>query len=392
VARPPRVPGVSLDGLAMLRADGRRLAAGDRHEIATRIGRDQAAGTLLLATCHRVELTGEQAAIDASRRRIAHATSLEHVRGEAVAEHLLRVAVGLDSAVLGEDQVLHQLRVAVGLSRARGSLPPTLDRLLDTALRIGRRARSWLPASRPSLADLALDRVEAGRTGGRTRPVLVVGAGVMGALAARAVRARGLPLLVASRTPERAAHLAEAWHGRPVGLDPGASIDVLEGVVVALSGPWAISAGTADRLARVTGWLVDLSAPTACDPALARALGTRFLSIDDLAMAGTDAERGPLRSRLEELVRDGLSELHAWAAAAADREAAQALTRQADEVRLTELEALWQETAGLTPEERASVERMAERLTRRLLRAPIERLGRDADGRYQRAARDLFGL
>ncbi|CAN5621867.1 hypothetical protein BH23CHL8_BH23CHL8_09160 [soil metagenome] len=382
---------MSLDELAMLRADVHTLGTQERHDVATRLGQDRPPGTLLLATCHRVELCGDRVSMAAVRRR-ERGVALELLEGEAVAEHLMRVAVGLDSAVLGEDQVLHQLRAAVGASRARGPLPPTLDRLVDTALRVGRRARSWLPASRPSLADLALDRVEAGRHGHEARPVLVVGAGTMGALAARAVRARGLQLRVASRTQEREAHLAEVWQGRPVAFDPGASLEAVEGVVVALSGPWHIPAATAGRIAEVVSWLVDLSAPTACETTLVRTLDSRYVSIDDLALAETEAERGPLRSRLEELAQEGLAVLRGWDAATADRAAAHGLTRQASAARVAELEALWQEAARLTPEERAAIERMTERLTRRLLRAPLERLGRDADGRYQQAARDLFGL
>lgn len=375
----------------MLRAGAGHLDAGERHAVALRLEQDRSPGTLLLATCHRVELAGHGQAIAAARRH-RYVADLQHVQGEAVAEHLLRVAVGLDSAVVGEDQVLHQLRSAVKLARSHGPLPSTLDRLADTALRMGRRARSLLPASRPSLADLALDRVGVVRGTPGPRPVLVVGAGTMGALAARAVRARDLPLLVASRTPERAAHLAELWQGRPVALDPGASMEALEGAVVALSGPWPLAASTARRLARSVRWVVDLSAPAACDVELVRALGSRYVSIDDLTVAATRGEQGALRARLEGLVRQGLTELREWVAAAPDREAAQALKRQAEADRLAELEALWKEAAGLTPAERASVERMAERLTRRLLRGPIERLGRDADGRYHRAVRDLFGL
>ena len=66
--------------------------------------------------------------------------------------------------------------------------------------------------------------------------------------------------------------------------------------------------------------------------------------------------------------------------------------KHADRQREAELTALWQRLPGLEPEAREAIEAMTQHLATRLLREPLERLGRDADGRDERAVRDLFSL
>jgi glutamyl-tRNA reductase len=74
------------------------------------------------------------------------------------------------------------------------------------------------------------------------------------------------------------------------------------------------------------------------------------------------------------------------------RETAREMVERAEEARLTELADLWRRLPDLRSDERAQIERMTRHLADRLLEAPLQRLGRDADGHNERAARELFGL
>jgi glutamyl-tRNA reductase len=237
---------------------------------------------------------------------------------------------------------------------------------------------------------VALDRVAATH-GLDDRPVLVVGAGAMGALAVRALRARRVPAWVANRTPERAQRLVAMGQGRTVPLDPGAAVGEVGGVIVAIAAPWVPGQAAAAAIHRLP-WVVDLSSPSALPPGLAADLGDRLLPIDALMIEAPGTPRDWLQERLEGLVGRTLEELRAWAAAAEERDAARDLAGMASAARSAELHALWREMDGLGPAERAAIERMAERLTQRLLRDPLERLGEDQDGRYRRAAQELFRL
>lgn len=377
--------------LTALLAHARQVPAADRTRLADRWRAAPAHGLLLVETCHRVELYGS-----AEHLRALAPTEpedqLEVRHGERAARHLIRLAVGLESTVVGEDQLLHQLRAAVQAARGRGGLPAELDRLCDIALRAGRRARSWLPQQRASLAEVALSRV-IGRRDGPRRPVLVVGAGEMGRSAARALLARGTQVVITSRTPERAQTVARELACEPMPFDPGAAaLGRLAGVVVALNGRWPLAAESERALADADGWLIDLSAPPALAPPLAAAVGARLLTIDDLASAAATDPSAQLLARLETLVDEALAGYDAWSARERHRAAARALAEHASTARQQELNALWQRIPTLDPQARAEVELMARRLADRLLRDPLERLQHDDDGRRARAARELFGL
>lgn len=374
--------------LGALVAHARSVRSEDRPAFAAWLRRSGAPGALLLETCHRVELVGPDATIRALRGgSTAGVSKLDH---DASVRHVVRLAVGLESAVVGEDQILHQLRAAIRDARTARGLDPGLDHLVDLALRAGRRARTWLPARRPTLADAALDAaVGVGAADGTV--VLVVGGGSMGRLAAATARGRGCRVLVASRTHARAERVAASVGAEPVAFDPGVDVARFDGVVVALAGPWPLSAATADALAGSSMRVADLSAPPAVAPALAARLGPRLTSIDDLAVGAGPAE-GPLRQRLERLVEETVAAFDAWVDAEADRSLARALAERASDATTAELDALWARIPELDGTVRAEIERMASQLTTRLLRDPLERLGEDADGRHGRAAQELFRL
>jgi glutamyl-tRNA reductase len=375
----------------VLRAHARNVPVPARVRLAERLRARRPDGSVLLETCHRVELYAPVANLEAFiGSEPDPGVSLE-VDAEA-ARHAIRVAVGRDSAVVAEDQVLHQLRNGVQDARRRGPLMPGLDRLFDLALRSGRQARSWLPARRPSLADVALEEAM-GRGPMRPGAILVVGAGAMGTLAARAVVESGRPLVLANRTPQRATRLAAELGGTMTRLDPGpAELREYAGVMVALSGRWLLGEASRDALADAGAWIVDLSAPPAVADDLGGRLGRWFISIDDLAREDARSRPAALLARLDALVEETLEVYLDWTVRERQREAASVLADRATEARSAELAALWRRMPMLDPAARAEVERMAERLSDRLLRRPLERLQQDDDGRHDRAARELFGL
>jgi hypothetical protein len=128
---------------------------------------------ILVETCHRAELygfgdlPGHFACLGSTRILVA----------EMAVRHLMRVAAGLESVVVGEEQVLHQVRMA--LAARPPSVPLELTRLFETAISCGRRARAARARKSLDLATIAV-RWLAQRRRLRDRRVLVVGAGRMG--------------------------------------------------------------------------------------------------------------------------------------------------------------------------------------------------------------------
>jgi glutamyl-tRNA reductase len=228
----------------------------------------------------------------------------------------------------------------------------------------------------------------------RDDEVLVVGAGAMGGLLARAAARAGATVTVANRSPERARSIAAGVGGRVADLDPGAAVDRFRAIFVALAGPWNLEAATATAIVDRRPAIVDLSVPTAVPAVLADGLGARLVTADDLARS---EGLQPRRDRAADARTDALIEATVqayldWQARGDARAAADALVRHADLEREAELAALWRRLPALDPEAREAIEGMTRHLAARLLREPLERLGRDADGADGLAVRDLFAL
>ncbi len=375
-----------------LACHARFVAAIDREQFVRRLREATSRALVILETCHRVEAYGiglDDATVAALTAGLPRGGRL--LVGDQAIVHAISVAVGTDSVVVGEDQILHQVRAALESARAAGPVDPALERLLGLALRAGRTARSWQQGPRRSLADLALESIE--RTAGPLdgRDILVVGAGQMGRLTARAAVSVGASVGIANRTVAGAMTLAGAVGGQVVPFDPGDDVARFAGIVVALGGPWVIAESTVDALAGGTSVVIDLSMPAAVPAGLAKRLGPRLIVVDALARVGDDVTAGT-DPRLAALIERTAAEFGEWQRGRDGRAAAAALVAHADRERETELEALWRALPDLDPDARLAIEDMTRHLARRLLRQPLERLGRDGDGRESRAVRDLFAL
>lgn len=384
-------------------------------DAAAELARDPRA--ILLRTCHRVELYVATASAAEARRHGGHLPVPElpsggrRLEGDAVARHLFAVAAGLDSVVVGEDQVLHQLRETVierhlasldesGEAYSQGHRPElseensgeldtVLDRLFQLALHVGRQAHSWREGAPRSLADVALDRIEAtGRLAGRT--LLVVGAGQMSRLAALAGARRGASVVISNRTPGRAALLAAEVSGTTAEF--GAVPADLAGVIVAISGPWPVTQGSLETIRDRGAVVVDLSSPPAFEDHAWAALGSSSVSVDDIARGPWDSLRPKLRRRVERLIDEASAEMARWVAYRAGVPTIQALTEQAETRRAEELERLLRRIPDLPEHERELVEQMSRRLVAGILHAPLASLRDDQSGEYERAARELFSL
>jgi len=287
---------------------------------------DDVAGALVLSTCNRVEIYAEVdkfhgavAAICELLSRHSQVPPAEltpflyvHYQDRAV-QHLLAVACGLDSMVIGESQILGQLRQALHLARERGTLGRALADLGSLALRAGKRAQSQtsIGAAGASLVSVGLqvatrhlDGNGADGAGGASSPapaslagkrVLVVGAGAMSGLTVASVaRAGAAGLTVASRTLQRAQRLAASAHGRATGMsDLVAEVSAADLVVTCAgaSGHVITADMVADAMRERSTRLVllDLAMPRDVDPAVAELPGVTVTDLQTLAADGHPA-------------------------------------------------------------------------------------------------------
>lgn len=255
-----------------------------------------------LETCHRVELYG-----------IGSPPQLTHTRafsGEDAVAHLLRVACGLESVIVGEDEVLHQVRDALRRARRNPALDRRLDRLFDIAIATGRKARSRRTESSGNLAQAAVAWLRQ-RTSVAGHEVVVGGAGRMGAVLAHSLADAGATVSIASRDSFKAARLARVYGGRGLDLNAGAaSAGAAVAVAVALGGPWIeLETISAARLPPIA----DISAPQAVPEVVRRRLNGSFLGIDDLYHHRRPLPRAYIEDA-ERLIAAGKAEFSAWMA------------------------------------------------------------------------------
>jgi glutamyl-tRNA reductase len=217
---------------------------------------------------------------------------------EAAVEHMFTVASGLDSMVIGESQILGQLRSAYGLGTEIGSVGSVLHDLAQSALRVGKRVHSDTGIDRAgaSIVSVALDRATEILGALEGQRALIVGAGSMGALAGATLRRRGVTdIVVANRSPERAARLATALDGRAAPLTDLAQEIGSADLLISSTGSTGIvveAETVGDRTVRPLA-VLDLALPRDVDPAVAVQRGVTYVDLEALRSAGamvSDAE------------------------------------------------------------------------------------------------------
>ena len=296
-------------------------------------------------------------------------------RGDAAARHLLRVASGLESFVLGETEIAGQVRAAADVTRAAGSGDAELERLLDAAISASRKRqrRTSIPAATRSVAGVAVDAVT--RSSGGTlagKRLLVVGAGqVASVVVARAVELQAF-VTVCNRTRQRARRLAA---GATV-VDLAGLADCLAAsdiAILATTAPHPLVDVRMLRSARDAGagplTLVDLSVPRNVDPAVRALPWVRLIDLAGLRFDGM-SEAGGLAHDLaatEEIIDTELRRYLRWLAG---RSAASALHRMRSGAEDIAREELARIAGGLPPEIRSSVERVVLRTVHRLVHRP----------------------
>jgi glutamyl-tRNA reductase len=324
----------------------------------------------------------------------------------AAVTHLFEVAAGLDSAVLGESEILGQVRLAWETAQREGATRSTLNQLFRAAISTGKRARSETGIARgtASISHAAVEMITdmIGDLAGRR--VLVIGAGSMGEGVAVALhRAGGADILVANRTPERGADLADRVSGVAVGLDRLREAIAAADVIIAGTGSErallgrdvvADARGTSNRPLHV----VDIGVPRNVDPAVADLPGLSLSNLDDLrdwadrGLSHRAAEAERVRSIVGEEVENFLVESTARQAAPL----VAAMHEAADRVRAAEMSRFSSRLGDLDDTQRDSIDALTRAIVAKLLHEPSVRLksqaGTPQGERNAAAVRDLFDL
>jgi glutamyl-tRNA reductase len=403
-------------------------------------------GAMILSTCNRVEVYAE---VDSFHGGVAaicdllarhSGLSLDELTGSAyvhyqdrAAQHLLAVACGLESVVVGESQILGQVRHAVRLARQHETLGRELSDLSRLALRAGKRAHTetGIDAAGQNLVTLGLDlaaTVLRGQDNG-DRPlleglvVLVVGAGAMSSLAvANATRSGAASVLVANRTKSTAERLAEKYGALAIALAEieaglaaadlvitctGATGHVITTPLVAAALSRRDPAGRDRELV-----LLDLAVPRDVEPAVADLPRVTLIDMTVMAgagAAGTQGTTGPAAepaasglpgeaeiTAVRRIVAQELSSFLSADRAASVAPTVVALRAKAAKVVEAELARLERRLGDLDQKVRLEIAQSMGRIADKLLHGPTVRVkelaGSPGADSYEAALRVLFEL
>jgi len=355
---------------------------------------------LMLSTCNRIELYGVAStgsadgvveALTALSRRwmgddprvdelLATAT---HRVGEHAARHLLRVAAGLESMVLGDAQILGQVKASYRTATEAGGVGPVLHRLLGLALHTGKRIKheTGLLAGRHSVGAEAAALVAARL--GQLAPLrcVIVGCGKTGQRAARQlVKLGAADIVCINRTPDRSQALAAELWGRAAPWDAlHREIAQADVAIVATGAPTPpVRRGGLELNRRVAGTskrpllLVDLSMPRNIEPEAVGLPGVSLVDLDALQapVHAAEASRRAAIPAAEQVVHEELELWRAWVAEAPARDAIRPLSEVLGD--LCRREVGW--VAG-----DAAAERAADRIVAKLLARPMAALRAEAE-------------
>lgn len=324
--------------------------------------------------------------------------------------HLFRVASGLDSMILGEEQIIGQVRQAYNVASRAGTAPGLLARLFQQASRVGRRVRRETGIGRNALsvsrACVELARSVVGDLSGSS--VLVVGAGEAGQTAAEALSLAGARnITVTNRTYARAVELADSLSGRAVApvipLEYGRLPEALgeSDIVIGCTGSpgYVLQAGLIDRTMAFRPerpmFLMDIAVPRDIDPHAASIANVSLRDIDDLeAMSQASREgRAHQTAAAEALAAEEANRFDQWHRGLDSLPPVIGLRRRADDVRKAELQRTLKRLNGkLSEEEVASLDAMTRAIVNKLLHSPTVYLKDQPPTLGHQAAEEIFGL
>ena len=373
-------------------------------------------GAAILSTCNRSELYLEQDQLSAEAVLAwladYHQLSLEDLRAcayihqdESAVRHMMRVACGLDSMVLGEPQILGQMKSAYAVAREAGTVGPLLGRLFQATFSTAKQVRTdtAIGENPVSVAFAAVSLAKQIFSDLHRSQALLIGAGETITLVARHLYEQGVKrIVVANRTLERASLLAEQFGAHAVLLSEIPQELVNSDIVISstasqlpILGKGAVERALKQRKHKPI-FMVDIAVPRDIEPEVGDLDDVYLYSVDDLheVIAENLKSRQGAAQAAEELVGVGTEDFMLRLRELAAVDVLRAYRQQAERLRDDELsKALRLLANGNSADEVLAV--LARGLTNKLLHAPSVQLKKfSASGRVDAlaVAQELFAL
>lgn len=328
-------------------------------------------------------------------------------RGREAAEHLMLVAAGLDSLILGENEILGQVRSAMEIAQVSGATGPILSALFRYAIQAGKRARAETEIGRGEISVASVVVEVAAETFGplNERTALLIGAGKISSITARALVKAGLRcILIANRTFEKAQKLAKNLKGTAVRFDSLDEVLSKADIVICSTGAphIVLHAGVVSKAQKIRRnrplLIADLAVPRDADPEITSIPGVILANIDDLEIIVKTSHplTASIYREVENIVQQELDGFCQWCNARCCKPVIQALHSKAETIYQTEVEQTLRRLGPLTLRQERLVRAMGKAIAGKLLHEPTIRLRELSPDEnlstYLELVQDLYGI
>lgn len=375
---------------------------------------------VILSTCNRVEVLAITSDMEKGvwqiKRFLAdfHSIPLEKLDehlyvhcGEAAVKHLLRVAAGLDSMVVGEPQILGQVKDSYSYAVEHNTAGVIVNKLYHKVFQVAKRIRTETKIGESavsiSFAAVELARKIFGDLSGKT--VMLIGAGEMAELAAKHLINNGIKeIIVANRTYEKAVELVKGFGGTAIMFREFAHYLKNADIVIASTGattfiikPDMVQEVMRERKQKPM-FYIDISVPRNIDPLVNNIDNAYVYDVDDLqgVVSSNIAERNKEAEAAERIIVEEIDNFYRWIKSLDVVPTIIALRQTCDQIRKAELARSLPSLSALTEKDQKVLEAMTSAIVNKILHHPVTHLKKEANkvegDLYIDTIRKLFDL
>ena len=354
----------------------------------------------IVSTCNRVEILvasdDEKPGVNDVLSFIAQSRDLPvnqfkqylyTLSGEQACRHFFRVASGLDSMVLGENQIVNQIKQAYTAACEQGTTGRVLNRLFHHAFEVSKRVRSEtkIGEGKVSVPSAAVDVAKKIFDDFSNKQTLIVGAGEMAQLVAQYLRDSNVrKFVVTTRTAANAKALADACAGEAVPYDQlDAQLVHADIVITATACPMPIL--TVERIHEAQKqrrgrllFLIDLAVPRNVDPAAAKLENVYVYDIDTLGkmVAENQQHRTAQLEHCEKILDEEVSAFEQWLDSIKLNPLIEQMYQDARDLRQFELARLFRACPDFSDEQKDAVMQLVDRLVNKFMHPCVSTLRR----------------
>ena len=349
---------------------------------------------VILQTCNRIEIfaTGDEKDFDQIKKTWASIAGLEEnafidncevsVNTE-VYDHLLKLTSGLDSMVLGEEQILGQIKNSITFARNAKTSGEHLNTLFDKAIRVGTRVRNSTGISKGSISvgSMAVKLAEENVDEMKLKQILLIGTGEAAALVAKSLNKRGYQFSISSRTLERSTSFSKTVGGNPVDfneiLNDFGKYDI---VFVATTAPYFLVTHERIKVAlnqKHHGMMIlDLSNPRTVDEKVAELSGIKLMNIDQIAEIVEKNMRTRIgqKNSAEEIIKEELPVLEASMKRLEAEPVVKDVFKNIDSLRIKELQKALNMLGSLDDDKKKIIDNLSKAIVESIVTTPMNNL------------------